>query len=1004
MRGASCVNQSLTQGRGCSTVACIPTSCIDCQWGAWNDWGVCAQCNGQRTRMRSIQETANYCGTPCEKRTVQETEQCKGFCETEKYCVWQDWAISTSCPMPSKQNCGALTYRRSRSMKIIGALEAAMGKAVPLAKGDSNLACTGYETATDKCRDIVSCDADKTTCPPVDCSFGPWREWSAPTCTGVCERQRSIGNAAKCGGGQCLGTIVETKACMETTCEVAVDCILSEWSFWTPCGSDPTEQTSKSRTVLSEPRFGGKLCPDKAALKVTRGCWEQAPTDCKFAAWSIWEGCSKTCDSGTTKRRRVFETAVEDGGVPCNGHKEEIGECNQHPCPYPATAVDCVWQKWSEWTCGTKIKGMMSRNRIHIWPLNAALLKKACVGESEQIKPCDEGYTLPDWGEWTKCDKQCGSGQKTRIRGDMIPPANGVVDNSAKDAANKQSIMPKPVSLQDTIGCNEAVCHPLESVNCSFTSWEAWTPCDSTCGPGQQKRLRTHMTLRHEFGYGCEEKLEETRACTTSQQCKIAIDCAWSLWAQWSICNAECGGGEKIRVRGVLTSPLNGGKQCEPLTKEEAVPCNVQSCNLEVCQDAAWEEWEDWTPCSLTCNPVDGNVGLQSRTRDFTPANSCGKSLVGVKQETRQCNEAQCPSQDCTWNAWSLWSGCSKPGQAMQTCGGSQTRKRSVAQIGDGPVGQQCEGVTEQMKGCKTCDAVNPVDCQFSEWVAFGGVPEYGGCTMSCGGGRKIKKRHIAVLAVNGGKACEGALEATTACNTKSCENEAPVDCAWGVWSGWGSCDVCGHTGQRTRSRLITQNSVNGGKNCTAGDSIQLEPCQTPCEKTYCIWGSWAEWGGCNANCGHAQKSRRRYLEASTNSSNADDLPPVQADFARKYSELEAHIQAVNSAQLRDLCGAFAFGGIAFLVALAALRLSTNMRATRNTSGMSAYSMLDVTCSDDTLSTARQLHPPATRTVSNCLDADVELSVPRAAAEHALGFGILRDEEGYAAARNDCLE
>jgi hypothetical protein len=43
--------------------------------------------------------------------------------------------------------------------------------------------------------------------------------------------------------------------------------------------------------------------------------------------------------------------------------------------------------------------------------------------------------------------------------------------------------------------------------------------------------------------------------------------------------------------------------------------------------------------------------------------------------------------------------------------------------------------------------------------------------------------------------------------------------------------------------------------------------------------------------------------------------------FASKYSELKAHIDSVNSSRWRDLSGAFLLGGVAFLVALSAIRL-----------------------------------------------------------------------------------
>lgn len=939
MRGEACVDQSLHEVQGCSTPLCKPAICDDCQWGQWREWGLCGQCKGQHSRTRSIEQLPNYCGEKCKTRTVQETQNCTGFCESVKYCVWQEWGISESCPMPSATNCGPLTFRRSRSMAIVDA--PTVGQ-VPLAKGASKtMSCQGYETKTEKCKNTLPCAA---ACQPTNCAFGPWVAWSTPTCTGICERSRAITTASSCGGLQCDGVIVETKPCSSSSCEMPVDCQLSNWSFWTPCGQDPTEQTTKIRTILQVPRYGGKPCPEKAALKVTAGCWEQEPKDCKWAEWSVWSNCTKKCGSGTQKRHRGYAQNVEFQGLPCEGDKEEVLGCNMMDCPLPAQAMDCQWEEWNEWSCGIKYKGMQSRHRTHKWPLNSIQLKTPCVGTSEEMKPCDEKYSVPAWGKWSECTKKCGGGQMSRSRAGIVAPAHGVLDNYPKAA------LPATIETHQTVGCNEAPCKPDEHTNCTFTPWQAWTPCSSTCGPGQTQRSRTHMTLRHVFGFGCKQNLVETKECVSSQPCATVVDCAWGLWASWATCNAQCGGGEMVRVRSVLTSPVHGGKSCDAKTKEEAKPCNTQPCKVAVCTDGIWGIWDAWSACTLTCDPGNGRVGLQERARTIGQMpNHCGKPLEGESKQMRTCNPAACPSQDCSFGGWSPWTGCSNGA----TCGGYQTRKRSLAQIGYGPTGKQCKGATEETIGCPPCKAVAPVDCVFSAWLPMGGHAAYNGCSVPCGGGRKLKKRHIMVHASNGGKACEGALQETESCNEKSCKISAAVDCKWGLWGKWSACDRCGPTGQKSRSRTIAETPKNGGVNCTLGDSEQLTKCDEPCGKTFCTWATWQNWGECDAKCGSAQKSRRRYLDST--GAPSPTMPPKDSDaFSVKYAELEAHLQNVRSSQWRDLSLAFGMGGVAFVVAMSAVRMMSS--AKRRRSSTQGYSrMLGEPVSEEPTASMREI-------------------------------------------------
>ena len=55
-----------------------------------------------------------------------------------------------------------------------------------------------------------------------------------------------------------------------------------------------------------------------------------------------------------------------------------------------------------------------------------------------------------------------------------------------------------------------------------------------------------------------------------------AQDCVQEEWSEWSVCSAECDGGEQARIRPILTPASGGGLACE--ATEETLACNEDPC------------------------------------------------------------------------------------------------------------------------------------------------------------------------------------------------------------------------------------------------------------------------------------------------------------------------------------------------------------------------------------------------------------------------------------------
>ncbi|XP_076471369.1 uncharacterized protein LOC143301165 [Babylonia areolata] len=174
----------------------------------------------------------------------------------------------------------------------------------------------------------------------------------------------------------------------------------------------------------------------------------------------------------------------------------------------------------------------------------------------------------------------------------------------------------------------------------------------------------------------------------------------WGEWEDWSPCSHTCQGQQHRQRPCTNPAPSNGGNNCSGPATE------TQHCGEAVCSvDGEWSEWSDWTSCSATCG---GGETTRVRQCD-SPAPQNGAPCSGLYSETDVCSSSECPV-DGGWGLWSKWTPCSV------TCGeGTQSRERSC----DSPVpaneGQPCQGSSNQTQLCNVlvcpeCSVLPEVD------------------------------------------------------------------------------------------------------------------------------------------------------------------------------------------------------------------------------------------------------------------------------------------------------
>ncbi|CAK9013154.1 unnamed protein product [Durusdinium trenchii] len=279
---------------------------------------------------------------------------------------------------------------------------------------------------------------------------------------------------------------------------------------------------------------------------------------------------------------------------------------------------------------------------------------------------CPVDCKFDEWSEWSECSKSCSTGNRTASRALITSPQWGG--------------QPCDGGVLRTEYCNEQPCPE----DCAWGEWSHYSVCSKTCGGGEMLRSRPRISEMY-GGHPCSGNETESIECST-QGCPQ--DCRWGQWTDWSSCSKECGGGYIKRLREVLQKAENGGDPCFGSNMQEA------GCNFDVCaQDCSWNDWEQWAPCSASCN---GGTRSKSRTKKAEAANG-GMPCVGNRTQIEKCSVEPCPV-DCTFELWDSWGDCST------SCGkGSRFRTRVKKEELYG--GAPCQDVMWEASDCSNPDS-----------------------------------------------------------------------------------------------------------------------------------------------------------------------------------------------------------------------------------------------------------------------------------------------------------
>ncbi|XP_041417723.1 A disintegrin and metalloproteinase with thrombospondin motifs 9 isoform X2 [Xenopus laevis] len=564
---------------------------------------------------------------------------------------------------------------------------------------------------------------------------------------------------------------------------------------------------------------------------------EKCSGDCNTGGWrySPWSECSKSCGTGTRRRRAICANALHD-------------------------ILD-------DGKCGTQ--------------------------EKPTEQHCSE-FLCPQWktGDWSDCTAACGPGYQMRAVKCMVGAYGAVADDSECNAATR------PTDTQDCEADACPSIPETKQIVHSRAQWRfgSWTPCSATCGKGTRMR---YVSCRDDQGSVADEvTCTQLPKPLATEMCSVTPCGQWKA-LEWSSCSVTCGQGKATRqvICVDFTDQTVDGSECDP-DNVPAVDqeCSMPPCyylnhdysrpiqtfpnldqrvrsnptlailnrNVGLSAGPGGSQWRigPWGACSSSCASGFQRRVVVCQDENGYPASNCDEKTKPIEQ--RSCESGSCPQ----W-AFGNWGECSKK------CGDG-TRTRQVV----------CQRSNLDIFNDLSCDILDkPPDreqCNVQSCpreVGWNSGP-WNVCSVSCGRGVKTRSVYCATK--------EGLTVDPETCRHLAKPN-MQKKCRGGrcpKWKAgeWGKCSV-------TCGRGIRQRAVH----CQVGAQKMPRESECPqrtkpqseqnCQLSKCQLYAWKaeEWQECSKTCDEGI----RYRKVTCQNEDKKEIPHSHCEENKRPLEVE---------------------------------------------------------------------------------------------------------------------
>ncbi|XP_072730525.1 thrombospondin type-1 domain-containing protein 7B isoform X5 [Ciconia boyciana] len=704
---------------------------------------------------------------------------------------------------------------------------------------------------------------------------------------GIC-----VADHGKCGpGSRMLKAVCKNKKgeevphhlCSElprpevVACEIpcATDCVISEWSPWSPCSHSCSSKNaegsqSRSRSILALPAEGGRACPPDRALQEHRAC-NGHPCVHFFWETSPWSPCSKdalvtalnatinwsgeaACGVGI-QTRKVFCMKSSSGQVTPKRCPESIRPETMRPCLL-LCKKDCLVTPFSEWTrCPTACQPgnatAVKQSRYRIIVQDAANGGQACPDTLYEERECEDIPICPAYRwrthRWSHCvlvpdsvrqgvpghSEACGHGLQSRAVTCL---------SEHNDSANVSDCMrwagAMPALVQEClVPCKD---------DCTFTPWSKFTACSFDCESTRSRRRS--LTGRSRKRDKCQNTEVYPQVETELCPCEVFTSQPHGNWSDCIIGGGtseprlgtrshgdtkECG--EGVRLRAIACYDTTG-RLVEP-SRCSSSGYIEESCTIPCPFDCKLSDWSSWSPCSSSCGP---GVKVRSKWLKEKPYNG-GRPCPKLDLKNQVYEAVPCYAE-CNQYSWVVepWSPCKiNSEQNSLHCGeGIQTRKVRCVSTAEDHGGETVPNTlcdqAEIPALMQKCSLYCPSECAVSDWGQWSTCPQGG----QCGDGLQVRNLtcvvHDASVSVTSKpveNALCGELPSKESVLQLPCSVPCPGDCHLTEWSEWSSCELtCINgrsfetTGRQSRSRAFISQSPENQESCS-GQVMETRPC-----------------------------------------------------------------------------------------------------------------------------------------------------------------------------------